>query len=394
MQLIDTFAAMSDPECEEGVRRLGYTQLERDAHAYFAAYMRERGLTVETDAAGNTIAQAPGQGAALGVGSHLDSVDRAGRFDGVAGVVTAMLVADRLVREEPHRRPWRFVVFATEEGARFGQACLGSRFAAGLDVDPLLVDASGTTLAEAMSSVGLRPADAAEAEWDPADWSAFVELHVEQGPALADAGVPLGVVEAISGSIRFEVVLTGTASHSGATPMSLRADALTGASEYVLACENTPVSGSDTRVTVGRLTVTPNGITTIPGRVELSVDVRDTDPEWLSQVADELQRRAHDIARARGLGVEIRPLARTEPARLAPRVIDALRRAAGSNHQLMVSGASHDAQNIASITDAGLVFVPSLNGGVSHSPDELSRADDLERGVEVVYRALRLLDAD
>lgn len=401
MQLIDQFAQISDPVCREGVDRPGYSPLERDAHVLFTEFMRDRGLSVHTDAVGNTIAELagtdPGLGA-IGTGSHLDSVYRAGRFDGIAGVVTAMLIADRAatVGLQP-RHPWRFVVFASEEGARFGQACIGSRFVAGMPVGEL-VDAEGTSLIDAMTAVGLRPADATSAQWSPEDWSAFIELHIEQGPALAATGIDLGVVDRISGSSRFEVTFDGVASHSGGTPMGLRADALAGASEFILVCEAYPVEDAGReglRVTVGKLSVDPGGITTIPGRVVLSVDVRDTEPERMAAATRSLERTAIEIAERRGLGISLRPLAQTLPAGLSPRIVDALSEAAsevGVSSRVMASGASHDAQNIASITDAGMLFVPSLNGGVSHSPDELSEADALERGVDVVFRAMVGLD--
>ncbi|MDR7328333.1 Zn-dependent hydrolase [Corynebacterium guangdongense] len=402
MQLIDRFAQISDPSCPEGVDRPGYSRLERDAHSLFADFMRERGLAVRTDAVGNTVAELPGTGpglGAIGTGSHLDSVHRAGRFDGIAGVVTAMLIADRAVAEGLlPRHPWRFVVFATEEGARFGQACIGSRFATGTPVDLGLVDASGTTLAEAMTAVGLRPAEAASARWSAQDWSAFIELHVEQGPALAAAGVDVGVVDRISGSSRFEVTFDGVASHSGGTPMGLRADALAGASEFILACEAYPSQDAGReglRVTVGKLSVEPGGITTIPGRVVLSVDVRDTEVERMAAATRALELAAIEIAERRGLGISVRPLAQTAPAGLSTRVVDALSTAAseaGASHRVMASGASHDAQNVASLTDVGMLFVPSLNGGVSHSPDELSEGEALARGVDVVYRAMVGLD--
>lgn len=404
MQLIDRFARISDPACPEGVDRPGYSQLERDAHALFAEFMRGRGLSVRTDAVGNTIAELPGTEpgrGAIGTGSHLDSVHRAGRFDGIAGVVTAMLIADRAVVEGLRPcHPWRFVVFATEEGARFGQACIGSRFAAGKPVDPGLVDASGITLADAMTAVGLRPADAESARWSATDWSAFIELHIEQGPALAAAGLDLGVVDRISGSSRFEVTFDGVASHSGGTPMGLRADALTGASEFVLACEAYPAEDAGReglRVTVGKLGVEPGGITTIPGRCVLSVDVRDTESERMAAAARDLERTAIGIAERRGLGASVRSLAQTAPAGLSPRVVDALSAAAadaGASHRIMASGASHDTQNIADVTDVGMLFVPSLNGGVSHSPDELSEGETLEKGVDVVYRAMLGLDQE
>ncbi len=402
---IAAFARLS--ETTEGVTRLAYTTLERDAHTVFADRMRALGLQVTTDAAGNTIAELPptedGQSAAaIGTGSHLDSVPSGGRFDGIAGVVAGMeVVRLALLSDAPRRRPWRVVAFAAEEGARFGQACNGSRMVAGLTTSADLADlrdADGLSMADAMRAVGLRPDDIGDDVWHSDDWHAFVELHVEQGAVLEESGAPVGVVDSISGSTRLTVSVDGTASHTGATPMHARRDALVTAAECILAGDALARDAEHhgTRVTVGRLQLSPNAITTIPGRVGFVVDVRDIDSDRQRSTADDLVAAYRRVAHERGTALEVSVVADTSPVVLPAAVKDHLVGAAeeaGLRFRLLPSGASHDAQQINRVTPAGMVFVPSV-AGLSHVPEEMTDAADLARGVEVLLAAMYRLDAD
>ncbi|MFI0471017.1 Zn-dependent hydrolase [Saccharopolyspora sp. 5N102] len=401
---IAEFAAMSEPDSGPGVTRLAYTPLERAAHEHFAEHMRALGLRVWTDAAGNTNAERAGTDPslpAIGTGSHLDSVPQAGRYDGIAGVVAAMEIA-RLLHDQAieHRHPLRFVVFAAEEGARFGQACTGSRIAGGLTAAADLNgkrDGNGVSIAEAMRSVGLDPTAVEAARWRPQDWRAFVELHIEQGSVLDTSCVPIGVVDQISGSTRFALRFQGRASHTGGTPMHLRADALAAAAQVVSAAEALAKDSRHhgTRITVGRLDVSPGSITTIPGECHAYVDVRDTDSDRQRETAAELVDIAHEIGRARGVAVSARPMADASPVVLPSWVRNAIVHACherGLDYRVMPSGASHDTQMISGVVPAGMVFVPSLNHGVSHSPQELTEAADLAVGVDVLVTALLALD--
>ncbi len=407
--LIDHFASLSEPGSGPGVTRLGYTPLERTAHTSFAHHMETLGLTVYADAAGNTIAELAGTEdlPAIGTGSHLDSVPNAGRFDGIAGVVAAMEVATLFTqgRARP-RHPVRFVVFATEEGARFGQACTGSRLAAGLttpaDLDGLL-DKDGISVADAMRKLGMDPAKTADAVWRSEDWAGFIELHVEQGSVLADIGLSIGIVDSISGSTRFKITMLGRASHTGGTPMHLRADALAASAEVVLAAEHlaNDTRHRGTRITVGRLTVSPGSITTIPGECQLSVDVRDVDSQRQRESATELIALAHEVAAARGVGILVEILGDASPVVLPVRVRSVITDAAtglGLDYRVMPSGASHDTQMINHVTAGGMIFVPSQNFGISHAPEELTYAVDLARGADLLAASLlrfdRVVDAE
>jgi allantoate deiminase len=398
---IAAFAQIS--EAGDGVTRLGYTDLERQAHAVFADEMSQLGLEVTVDAAGNTIAELAGVEArpAVGTGSHLDSVPQGGRFDGIAGVCAAMAVARALVSERRRpQHPWRFVAFATEEGARFGQACNGSRAVAGLtEPDDLhrLVDGHGVSMFDAMRSVGLAPDQLSAARWAPDQWHAFVELHIEQGTVLEAADAAIGIVDVISGSSRLEVHLGGVASHTGGTPMHQRHDALAAAAECILRCEQiaTDLTHHGTRVTVGRLNVQPNSITTIPGAIVFSVDVRDFDSARQRATARLLNDEFALLCATRGVEYDCDVIGDTSPVMLPLDVIDAITDATtarGLSYRVLPSGASHDAQQISRITPTGMIFVPSIDG-LSHVPAERTEYADIARGAEVLLDTMLLLDS-
>jgi allantoate deiminase len=387
-----------------GVTRLAYTEREREAHAFFTAEMEALGVAVKVDPAGNTIAEKPGSVAglpALGTGSHLDSVPNGGRFDGIAGVVSAIFAAELLVREAtPHRHPIRFVAFAAEEGARFGQACIGSGLAAGLMSEADLrskLDQNGVSVAQAMSEVGLDPSRAASTPWNPSDWAAFVELHVEQGAELERLELPLGLVDLISGSTRLALQLDGQASHTGATPMDNRMDALAAAAEVVLAGESlaTDAQHRGTRVTVGKLDVYPGSITTIPGAVRMSVDIRDVDSDRQRTTAGQLLRRARAICDKRGVGLQVEVLGDASPVVLPAWLRDVVAGAAhevGISYRTLTSGASHDTQMINQVIPGAMLFVPS-RAGLSHVPEEWTSPDDICVGSQVLLAALMRLDS-
>ncbi|KRV49262.1 allantoate deiminase [Wenjunlia vitaminophila] len=401
--LIEEFASLSEGD-GAGVTRLGYTPMERRAHERFAAHMRDLGLTTWTDAAGNTHALRPGRlserRGALGTGSHLDSVPEAGRFDGIAGVVAAMEVARVLAdNDAAHDHPLRFVAFAAEEGARFGQACTGSRIAAGLtratDLDGFR-DAAGTTLADAMRQVGLAPEGVDAARWDPAEWNAFVELHIEQGNVLESLGLPVGIVDEISGSSRLRLSLTGRASHTGGTPMRDRADALTAAAECVLLAEElaTDSRHHGTRITVGKLEVRPGSITTIPGQVEMAVDIRDVDSDRQRHTAAEFVARSREVCERRGIALRAQDLADASPVILPVWLADTVAEACTAldvRYHVMTSGASHDSQMINHVVPTGMIFVPSKDG-LSHTPAEQTAPEELAAGTRVLLATLLRLD--
>jgi allantoate deiminase len=400
---IDELARISEPGSGPGTTRLAYTALERRAHAHFAQEMTSLGLKVWGDEAGNTIAERAGSNGslpALGTGSHLDSVPNAGSYDGIAGVVAAMETARLYVEHDIcHAHPIRFVAFAAEEGARFGQACTGSRIVAGLTGPADLEtkrDADGVTLAEAMHSVGLEPSKVSRARWHSKRWAGFIELHIEQGSVLESMGIPVGVVDLISGSTRLLLEITGRASHTGGTPMYLRADAMTGAAEIVLLAESLANDSRHrgTRISVGKIQALPGSITTIAGQVQLYVDIRDIDSDRQRQTAAELIDRARAVCAKRAVAISARTLADTSPVILPRQVRETVAATAaglGIACRVLPSGASHDSQMINHVTPTGMIFVPS-RGGISHSPLEWTSSAELAVGTEVLAASLLALD--
>jgi allantoate deiminase len=385
-----------------GVTRPGFTPLERQAHELVGGWLRDLGLEVRGDAIGNTIAERRGRrpGPFIGFGSHLDSVPQGGRFDGIVGVVGAVETI-RLLNEAglTTEHPLRVVLFAGEEGARFGEPCIGSKAIAGAwDGRDLgrIRDAEGISLHEALEGLGLDPGRVAEAHWRPGEVAAFLELHIEQARVLEAEGRQVGLVDVVSGSTRLRVEIRGRADHSGGTPMGLRSDALMAAAEVALMIESlaTDPRHRGTRATVGRLDVSPNSITTIPGRVSMVVDVRDVDSDRQRSAASDAVQRAHWICDRRGVGLEVEVMADTSPAVLSMwlrELSGAVCRDLDVSYRVMSSGAGHDAAILARLLPAAMVFVPSRDG-LSHVPEEWTSAADIARGVDVLFGTVLKLD--
>jgi acetylornithine deacetylase/succinyl-diaminopimelate desuccinylase-like protein len=324
-----------------GANRVGGTPAEDEACALAAEWMTEAGLAVEIDPVGNVVGRLPGTRPELPevwTGSHLDTVPSGGRYDGALGVVGGLEAVERAGRCE---RTLGVVVFRDEE-----RGCHGSRARV------------------ASSSLPGR----------------YVELHIEQGPVLARAGVPLGVVTGIVGYARREVTFGGAAGHAGTTPMSARDDALVRAAEFVLHVRDAARAIDGAVATVGRVEVEPGGVNVIPGRVRMTVDARAPDAERLERLLE-------------AIGVDTQP--RNEPVAMDEGVRAVLRGELDGRDLAapeLPSGAGHDAGILAAAgVEAGMLFVRSLNGGVSHSPDELSSDDDVRLAIDVLSAALRRL---
>jgi hydantoinase/carbamoylase family amidase len=333
-------------------------------------------------------------------GSHVDTTLNAGRYDGVVGVLGA-IEAVRSLRDTGHRprRTIEIVSFAGEE-PRFGTGCIGSRALVGaLGEDDLdrMRDRNGVSLAEALRAAGLDPARVPEATIDPERVHAFLELHIEQAAVLEASGEPIGVVTAIAAPHDFRLRLRGAATHAGATPMSLRRDALAGASELMIELERLArASPSGTTVgTVGVIRALPGAINVVPGEVDLDVDVRDSDLDAREAVVASLLDAARVIAGRRELELDIEPIVRDTPVDCSPVVVDAVAAAceeAGLRYRRMISGAYHDAMIMAARVPVGMMFVPSA-GGISHHPDEYTAPEQIDDGVRVLAGALARLAA-
>jgi hydantoinase/carbamoylase family amidase len=365
--------------------------------------MGDAGLQTRLDAVGNLFGRWPGtepDAPLVLTGSHVDTTLNAGRYDGVLGVLGAIEAVHALRRlgVQP-RRSIEVVAWAGEE-PRFGTGCVGSRVAAGElergDLDRL-ADREGVSMAEALRASGFDPDRLAEARIDPATIHALVELHIEQGAVLESAGESIGVVTAIAAPHDFRVTLRGAATHAGATPMSLRRDALAGAAEAMLVLERlAQQSPSATTVaTVGVVRARPGAINVVPGEVELDVDVRDSDLDAREQVVESSIAAAREIAERRGLEIEVTPIVVDVPVACDAGVVEAAEAAClglALSHRRMVSGAYHDAMILGRNVPIGMIFVPSA-GGISHHPDEYTAPEELDRGVRVLARTLVRLAA-
>lgn len=377
-----------------GVTRLAYTRHERDAHTLFARWAAEDGKECVVDAAGNSVAVYREGNPYFLVGSHLDTVARGGGYDGAAGVVAGLSVAAALA-DRALSCGVRVVAFAGEEGARFGRPTLGSTLAAGMMAPrslARLADADGTSLVDAARELGLDPAEAVP--WIGHEVAGYFEIHIEQGRVLEGSSTRLGLVDAIAGSIRLRLDVSGRADHSGATPMHLRADALAAASEIVLATERIGRRYHSTAATVGRLEVSPNSVTTVPGGTTLWVDLRDVDGDVQRAAGRSLLAEARDVAERRGVTVSAEVIAETAPVMLtawsrALAHIECERR--GIPYRVLPSGAGHDAAIVARRAPSTLVFVPCVDG-VSHAPGERASAGDIAEAAGIVAGVIGMAD--
>ncbi|MFD1627154.1 allantoate amidohydrolase [Azospirillum griseum] len=368
------------------------TPEHRRANDQVAAWMVEAGMAVREDALGNIIGRyegdAPGLPALL-IGSHLDTVRDAGKYDGMLGVLSGIaVVADLHARGR--RLPFAIEVigFGDEEGVRFQSTLIGSRAIAGT-FDPAVLDsrdADGVRLGDALAAFGQDPAAWASAAYRPDQVAGYVELHIEQGPVLEALGQPVGVVTAIAGATRLAVTVEGFAGHAGTVPMTLRRDALAAAAEMILAVESL-CSGQERLVgTVGRIEATPGATNVIAGRVRFTIDLRaDRDALRLERVAA-VRARLEAIADQRGVSVSIAPLHDSPAVACCPALMAQLAqsaRALGLEAPELPSGAGHDAMAVAALTDIAMLFV-RCERGISHNPAERITAADAETGARVL----------
>lgn len=374
----------------EITRPYGSHALRRALEAV-AGWMREAGLTVRADAVGSVLGRLGGEGRAVVLGSHVDSVRDAGRYDGPLGVLVALAAAERLAGAVA--APVEVVAFADEEGLRYHASYLASRAAAGLLPEDELeqLDGEGVPLADAIRAMGGDPGAIASARWDPAGLAGYLEVHIEQGPVLEAEDLPVGIVTGIAGQSRGSVAIAGTAGHAGNTPPALRRDALAGAAELVLAVERAMRETDGLVATVGRIDVAPNVPNVIAGRVVLSYDVRHADDSRREQAVAALRAAAESIAERRRLELEWRHVQAHPAVPMSPRLREILRRcvtATGVRPLELPSGAGHDAVSIAHLTEVAMLFV-RCRGGISHHPDESVREEDVAVAIDVVERFLR-----
>ncbi|MBI2153441.1 MAG: Zn-dependent hydrolase [Candidatus Rokubacteria bacterium] len=377
-----------------GVSRPAWSPAHEEARAWLLAQMKEAGLETSVDPAGNTFGRLGDGAPVVLAGSHIDSVPDGGTLDGALGVLAA-LECLRTLRESglALKRPLAVVAWSDEEG-RYG-SLFGSRAFTG-KLDPARIPeiraSDGERLVDAMARAGFNALEAPRAAADPRSLAAYAELHIEQGPHLEAKGIPIGVVEGIVGIRRNRIVFQGEPDHAGTTPMARRKDAFLAAAEYALkAREHVVRRGGGRSVTnFGVVDVKPGVTNIVPARAALLQEMRELDGKTLDRLDRECAALAKRIAQRRGIRVAVERISRNQSARMAPEVQRAIEAAAAQlrlRTLRMPSGAGHDAQNLATVTRAGMIFIPS-KGGRSHRPDEASDWRAIERGANVLLHTL------
>lgn len=400
MARADELAAIS--ETPDALTRVYLSPQHLEANQRAARWMTQAGMTVWQDSVGNICGRYEGEqeGApAILLGSHLDTVRNAGRYDGMLGVLTAIEVVHGLHQQGRRlKQAIEIVGFCDEEGTRFGITLLGSRGITGTWPESWLAqtDADGVSVAQAMVLAGLDPARIHLAARRPEEIAAYLELHIEQGPCLEQEGLALGVVEAINGARRLNCRFTGEAGHAGTVPMSHRKDALAAAAEWMVRVETlTREQGGNRVATVGTLRCAPGAVNVIPGDVTLTLDIRGPHDQPLDALLDTLLKEAQAIASRRQLrfsAEEFYRIAATACDSGLQEVLSEAVQAVQGRSLTLPSGAGHDAIAMAERWPSAMLFV-RCKGGISHHPAESVTADDVALAIAAYSRAVSALDA-
>ncbi len=397
---LDALARFSDAPAP-AVTRVVYTGTDLKARAYLKTLVAEVGLSAREDALGNLFARWEGTEPALpavATGSHIDAIPFAGRFDGTVGVLGGLEVLRALKASGfAPKRSLELIVFTAEEPTRFGVGCFGSRAMAGVLLPRALAELrgdDGLSVLEAAARAGFT-GNPSDVRLGSGCYHAFVELHIEQGPRLEAAGVPIGVVSAVAAPATLHVTLTGAGGHAGAVLMPQRRDALLAGAEVARAVEAAALETGtpDSVATVGVFDVHPGAVNSIPSRVFMTVDVRDTDLRRRDGMVTRIRRDTEELARKRHVTADVKLLNADPPATCAADIMEAAHAAAeaeGLASRTLVSRAYHDTLFMARVCPVGMIFIPSKDG-VSHCPDEYSSPDEIAQGVRVLARTLAAL---
>lgn len=382
----------------DGVTRLAYTEQDRLAREFIIKEMQEVGLTVRVDAVGNVIGRLEGtdrEAAAVAAGSHLDSVPNGGKFDGVVGVLGALLAVKRLKAQGTFTHPLEVIAFASEESSRFGTATIGSKVMTGLLPRrswSRIVDQEGISLLQVLQKQNFAIDQLPQAIRSSRELACFLELHIEQGAVLEENEEKIGVVEMIAAPTRLKITVDGQAAHSGAAPMDRRRDALVSAAKIILAVREIALEQSycGTVGTVGCVEVNPGAINVVPGRVTLWVDIRGVNQESVIECIQEVKDFVSTLAEEEDTPAAIDVLVSERPVQLSTelaRALEEICRTKKIPYRRMNSGAGHDAMNMAKITAAGMIFIPCKQG-VSHNPEESVSWEDILTGVDVLAQCM------
>ena len=379
--------------------RVAYTQGDIDGRTWFMQLMKNAGLHPTIDSAGNIIGKRNGKNPSLkpiAFGSHIDIVPNGGNYDGTLGSISALEVIEVLNEQKVlTAHPLEVLIFANEEGGLIGsRAMVGQLTPEGMQQ----LSQSGVMMAAGIKAIGGNPDDIQGAIRKKGDLHAFLELHIEQGGILENENLPIGVVEGIVGILDCEVTIEGFANHAGTTPMKLRKDALLAASKLVIAVNEVinGVPGSQVG-TVGKIQAQPGAYNVVPGNVTLGLEIRDLSWDKIEQLLSKIEQRAAQIANETKTKIMfIREASFSKPALTAPYLQKKINNCAatlGLKTKVMPSGAGHDSQQIAAIAPVGMIFVPSV-GGVSHSPNEFTKASDMTNGANVLLQTILSIDRE
>ncbi len=380
-----------------GVNRVAFSEQDIRSREYILSLMKEAGLKTRVDEAGNIIGRREGTDPSLPpiiFGSHTDTVPNGGKFDGAVGVLGAIECAQVMAENSVKtRHPLEVIVFTDEEGGLIGsKAIIGTLTPEALEV----TSHSGYTVREGIEAIGGDPGSLSNAVRKPGEFKAFIEIHIEQGSVLAVKGIDIGVVEGIVGINWWDVTIEGFANHAGTTPMDKRQDALLAAAHLVIAVNDVVTAEPGRQVgTVGRIRAEPGAPNVIPGKVNMSLELRDLSAEKIDSLFQKIKKEAEGIAGKTGTKISFNPIEATAvPSPTDPAIKNLIAEAAkelGLSYLFMPSGAGHDAQNMAKIAPTGMIFVPSI-GGVSHSPKELSLIKDVANGANVLLHTILKID--
>ena len=382
-----------------GNNRLALTDADKEGRDLVVTWMRDLGLDVSIDTIGNVVAVQSdvGHGPPVMMGSHIDTVATGGKYDGNLGVLAALEVIETAIESGVElERPLAAAFFTNEEGSRFPPDMMGSLcYTGGLTVEEAMstTDADGNSVGDELDRIGYRGPMPCPA---PAPY-AFVELHIEQGPVLERDGMRIGAVTGVQGISWTEVDITGQSNHAGTTPMSMRRDAGLAAGELVVAVRRIASEMGGTQVgTVGALRLHPDLVNVVAARAHLIIDLRNTDDDDLQSAERRLLAEVRRIAESEGVEIDTKWVARFEPVVFDSRVVELVESTAsalGLSVRRMPSGAGHDAQILADVCPAGMVFVPSVKG-ISHNPAEHTEPDDLVAGANVLLNTVVALAQD